>query len=71
MPAYIEEYFLTQFQKSYSMYKTETGLTIYSSAEMLAAYSNENNGNKMREMVYYCMNGMRQGFSVTTHQMIV
>jgi hypothetical protein len=59
--AYIEEYFVTQFQKSYPMYKTETGLTIHSSADMLAAYSNKNNGNRMKEMVYYCMNGMWEG----------
>ena len=59
--SYIEEYFVTQFQKSYPMYKTETGLTIHSSADMLAAYSNESNGNKMREIAYYCMNGMWDG----------
>jgi hypothetical protein len=59
--SYIEEYFVTQFQKSYPMYKTETGLTIHSSADMLAAYSNDSNGNKMREIVYYCMNGMWEG----------
>jgi hypothetical protein len=60
---HIEDYFVTQFKNSYPNYKTQTGLTVRSSADMLQAYSCEENGpsNKMREMVYYCMNGMWDG----------
>jgi hypothetical protein len=60
---YIEEYFVTQFQKSYPNYTTHAGLTVKSSSDMLEAYSYEEKGpsNKMREMVYYCMNGMWEG----------
>jgi hypothetical protein len=54
---------VTQFKKSYPTYKTQAGLTVQSSADMLEGYSYEKNGpsNKMREMVYYCMNGMWDG----------
>jgi hypothetical protein len=60
---HIEDYFVTQFKNSYPNYKTQAGLTVRSSADMLQAYSCEENGpsNKMREMVYYCMNGMWDG----------
>jgi hypothetical protein len=59
--AYIEEYFVSQFQKTYPDFTYGNGLTVQSSANMVRAYSNENCSNEMREMVYYCMNGMWEG----------
>jgi hypothetical protein len=58
---YIEDYFVRQFQKTYPNFTYGNGLTFQSSANMVRAYSNENCSNKMRETLYYCMNGMWEG----------